>query len=306
MMKRTYCLWILILAGLTGTVYAQQDEQSSLYMFNPLQFNPAYAGSRGTVHAVAVGRFQWVGVNGAPMTQFFSFDLPLRSQSIGLGVHAMHDRIGSRERFSVYADFAFAIRLNKRGHRFAFGVTAGADFNNYDFTGLPINNPNDPIYQNAYSGVSPNFGGGIYYYGDRHFIGVSVPRLLDDDQLSGISGTSITKRHFFITGGYVFHLNSAVDFKPMALVKITPNAPVTFDVNASFYFLKRLWVGAMYRFHEGVGANLAVNATRWMTIGYAFDYPINDLRTNQFGTHEVMLTFDFTGKKRKFISPRYF
>lgn len=288
------------------TLYAQQDEQSSLYMFNPLYFNPAYAGSRNSIHAVGIGRFQWVGMEGAPITQFASFDMPVRSQSIGLGVHFVHDRIGARERTGVYADFSFSIRLNKKGHRLAFGVNAGADFANYNFATVPTNNPNDPILQNSYSGIRPNIGGGIYYYGDRFFAGASIPRILDDAVLESIDQVSVTKRHIFITGGYVFRLNSVLDLKTSALVKLTPFAPVTFDVNASLYIQKRFWIGAMYRYHESVGANLAINIAPWMTVGYAFDYPINDLRTNQFGTHEVMLSFDFTAGRKSFISPRYF
>jgi type IX secretion system PorP/SprF family membrane protein len=53
-------------------VNAQQDAQSSLYFFNPLNFNPAYAGSRGSLNVTAVNRAQWVGWEGAPRTQFLS------------------------------------------------------------------------------------------------------------------------------------------------------------------------------------------------------------------------------------------
>ena len=65
--KNIVALFILMLSFST---LAQQDEQSSLYMFNPLQFNPAYAGSRGDLNATAVIRSQWVGINGAPKSQF--------------------------------------------------------------------------------------------------------------------------------------------------------------------------------------------------------------------------------------------
>jgi hypothetical protein len=53
---------LTFLTGLAlSTAQAQQDEQASLYMQNPLYYNPAYAGSRQSISMVALGRFQWVG-----------------------------------------------------------------------------------------------------------------------------------------------------------------------------------------------------------------------------------------------------
>ena len=83
-------LFITIL--ITTTTYSQQDEQSSMYMFNPLQFNPAYAGSRGALTGTAVMRAQWVGVKGAPMTQFVSLHGPMAYNPLGFGLHISNDR----------------------------------------------------------------------------------------------------------------------------------------------------------------------------------------------------------------------
>ena len=58
-------------------VNAQQDAQSSLYFFNPLNYNPAYAGSRGSLNFTAINRAQWVGWEGAPRTQFLSIHAPI-------------------------------------------------------------------------------------------------------------------------------------------------------------------------------------------------------------------------------------
>lgn len=60
-----WCLFILFLL-INALVFAQQETQSSLYMFNLQYFNPAYAGSRGAIHFVAHHRSQWVGIQGLP------------------------------------------------------------------------------------------------------------------------------------------------------------------------------------------------------------------------------------------------
>lgn len=305
MKKILFIIFLSIVAHQAG--YSQQDPQSSMYFFNPLAFNPAYAGSRGSVSINAIHRSQWVGINGAPMTQFLSFHMPLRHQSIGVGFHVINDRIGSRTSQSIYADFSFAIRLNRNEDRLAFGVTGGVDINQFNFNGLVVNDPTDINYLNTYSGANPNFGFGLYYYGKRHYIGVSVPRLLQMSLANNsINTTASTSRHYYLAAGYVFKVNSVIDFKPSILLKITENAPFTFDLNGSFFLFERFWIGGMYRFNESAGANLAYQFKDLFYIGYAFDYPYNDLRTNNFGSHEIVLGFDFMKKKKTVVGPRYF
>jgi type IX secretion system PorP/SprF family membrane protein len=312
MKNRILKTWLVILALGTicsHTMYAQTEEQSSMYMFNPLLFNPAYAGSRGTIHAVGIARFQWVGIEGAPMSQFVSFDAPVANQNLGLGIHASNDKIGARSRTSLFGDISYSLKLNKRGHRLSFGMSAGVDWQVYDFNKLYTNDAGDPIYNYYASKVRPNFGAGVYYFGERFYAGVSVPRMLRNRLRDNNIGDALQRRHFYVTGGYVFKLSSVVDFKPSALVKISENAPVTFDINANFLLFKTLWIGPSYRFHESAGANVAIQIKEFMSFGYAFDFPINGLsmmNTNQKGTHEIMISFDLKTKKKPYISPRYF
>jgi type IX secretion system PorP/SprF family membrane protein len=286
--------------------FAQQEEQNSLYMFNVLNFNPAYAGSRGSLNVTAIGRFQWVGISGAPMTQFLSIHAPIAKQNIGLGVNLVNDIIGSRNRTSVYADFAYSIRLNRKNHRLAFGINGGVDIWQMNPGSMVINDPTDPAAAN-FSKVVGNFGGGLYYYGQKHYIGFSVPRILENDLNNpAVAGNSRSARHFYIMGGYVFNLNSVVKFKPGTLIKITPNAPLTFDLNASFLLYEKIWAGAMWRFNESAGFNISYTFADMFTIGYAFDFAYNDLRFNQYGSHEVMLQVDLRKKQKNYLSPRYF
>lgn len=288
-----------------GNGYAQQDPQASMYFFNPQYYNPAYCGSRGSINMAAVGRFQWVGWDGAPMTQFFSINMPFVHNTVGVGLHFFNDNIGSRNNTSIFADFAYHIQLNKKGHKLSFGITGGVDLHQYDFNNLQVFDPTDPTYLNSYFQALPNFGAGIYYYGERHYVGVGIPRLLENDLTANPSLSNQT-RHFFVAGGYVFNINSVVQFKPSATIKITPNAPLTFDINANVFLFERFWAGAMYRFHESVGINMAYTINNFLTIGYSYDFPINDMRTNQYGSHEVAIMLDIWTKKRPYLSPRYF
>ena len=288
-------------------VKAQQDEQMSLYMYNPLYFNPAYAGSRDAISMVAIGRFQWVNFNGAPMSQWFSVHSPILHKTIGVGGHFINDRIGDRNRTSGYVDLSSGIRLNKKNDKLSVGISFGFDALSYDFTQSVVNDPNDPYFGTQLSVTKPNIGAGLYYYGNRHFFGISVPRLIQSTtvDVNDILQT-LNTRHFFITGGYVFDLNSVLTLKPSALIKYTPGAPITADANVSMFMYERIWAGLMYRYHESMGVNVAYNIKNTLNIGYNYDFPVNGLRNFQSGSHEVVIQYDLQPKKNALTSPRYF
>ena len=198
------------------------------------------------------------------------------------------------------------IQFNKKKTRLSAGLSFGFDAMSYDFTQSIVTNVNDPYFGQTLSVTKPNVGAGLYYYGDRHFIGVSIPRLLQaKDQVNNILHT-LNTRHFFISGGYVFDLNTMFKLKPSALIKYTPGAPLTADVNMSLLMYDRIWTGLMYRFHESMGVNLVYHIKNTFNVGYVYDFPINGLRKYQSGSHEIILQYDIQPKRSGITSPRYF
>lgn len=296
-----------VLGLATTSVFSQQDEQLSMYNYNPMYYNPAYAGSKSALSIVAMARFQWVNYEGAPNTQFLSLHSPIVGRSLGMGVHMVNDQIGSRRRTSVYYNVSSGIRLNDRNDRLAFGASVGMDMMDYDFSSLNVDDPSDPFYSQRINSTKINAGAGVYYYNDNFYVGVSSPRLLEAKELSNDNvKTALNKRHFFITAGKVFNLNSVVKFKPTTLVKISPDAPLTFDIDLNFLMYERIWLGGFYRFHEAVGLNFVYNFNDIVHLGYGYEFPINKLINHQSGSHEVLLQIDIRSKRNQFTSPRYF
>ena len=295
-------LFIFILSALVSR--AQQDAQASMYFFNPLNYNPAYAGTRGSLNLTAVHRSQWVGWEGAPQTQFLSIHAPIVRKRIGLGVNMSYDNIGSRSNVNAMANFAYHLQLNSKSLRLSFGASAGINSNQYDFNGLIVYDQSD-VFITSNQTLAPNFGAGLYLHSNKGYLGFSLPRLIEKS-IDDNSGNSFLQRHYYLTSGFVFSANSVTDIKPSILIKYTQNAPITVDLNYSMFFYKKVWVGLMYRMHESVGFNSSYRIKELFTLGYSFDYPINNLRFNNFGSHEVLFSFDLRSKNRAFISPRYF
>jgi type IX secretion system PorP/SprF family membrane protein len=305
---KKHILFFSLVILMAFQVVGQQDEQSSLYMFNPLQFNPAFAGSRGSLQITGVARNQWIGINGAPNSQFFSLNSPLKWDHMAVGGHFCNDQIGVRRRTSFYGDYAYTLNLNDKS-KLNFGLSAGGEQLSVDFQSLNAYDPNETDYLSSFSQFKFNTGFGMYYYTAKSYLGLSVPRLIQS-QLSNQSvvlSDAYTKRHLFIMGGHVFPLNSVIDLKASFLCKMVQNAPFTVDLNANLFLYKMIWVGGMYRYNESIGVNLAYQIKEELMFGYAFDYPVNSLnQVKNMGSHEIMLNYSINNHKKAFGSPRYF
>ena len=82
-LSKFICIAMLLLS--VSTAFSQQLPQFTQYMFNTISINPAYAGSRETLSIVGLHRSQWVGFDGAPTTQAFAVNSPLKNKNMGMG-----------------------------------------------------------------------------------------------------------------------------------------------------------------------------------------------------------------------------
>jgi type IX secretion system PorP/SprF family membrane protein len=285
--------------------FAQQDAQASMYFFNPLQFNPAYAGTRGSLNVTAVSRAQWLGWEGAPRTQFLSVHAPVLRKRIGVGATINYDKIGSRSGLDAMFNFAYHLKLNARDLQLSLGASAGMQQAGFDFTNLIATDYSDLNYQQSNSVVNTNFGFGAYLHNRNFYAGLSLPRLLNRS-FGSPTNNSFYQRHIYLAGGYIYHLSTVVKLKPSVFVKFTAHSPVTVDLNFSGHFYDRFWIGAMYRIHDALGFNAAYTINDLCTIGYAYDFPINGKMVSQWGSHEIVVSFDIRTKNNAYLSPRYF
>jgi len=289
--------------------HAQQDPMFTHYMYNTLAVNPAYAGSRDALTVTALHRSQWVAFDGAPQTQTMTFHTPFFKNKMGVGFSVVNDKIGPTKTTSLYADLAYRIKLGKKA-KLAFGIKGGVNRWNNSLSSLKLDSDNDAAFKTPnQSQWLPNFGAGVYYYSERFYIGASSPKLLQNDFNTNttVKGGN-EQRHFFGIVGAMFNLSQNVQFKPTALLKITPSAPIQGDVTGTFVFGGKFSLGAMYRTGDALGALIGYNFTDQFNVGYSFDWSMtNTTGKYNSGSHEVMLRYDFIYKdKEKIRSPRFF
>ena len=301
------CVVALALVSAQSVVSAQQDPLFSQYMFNTLAVNPGYAGSADVFTIMALSRHQWVGFNGAPSTQTLVAHTPIAKEHMALGLSVLNDKVGPTRQTGVYADYAYRIRTGKNS-RLAFGLKGGANLYQADLASLSTVDP-DAANANVRGKALPNFGFGLFWHSKRHYIGLSAPKLLQNEidavQATGIV-TAAEVRHYFLLGGIVIDLDRSTKFKPSFMVRMVQGAPLSIDLNANFLFRERIWLGAMYRVGNSFGVLGQYQVNDQFRIGYAFDLTTTKLGAYNAGTHEIMLNYDlrfFTGRT---VSPRFF
>lgn len=309
-MKKTILRFVLLLATIAS--YGQQDAQFTQYMYNTINVNPAYAGSRETMSIFGLHRTQWVGLDGAPVTNAASINTPINGSNLGIGVSVVNDRIGPSDENNIAVDISYTIHTSDR-YKLSFGLKGTANLLNIDFTKLNQYDKNDYVFEtNIDNKFSPNIGAGVYLHSDNTYIGLSAPQLLETkhfDRYAGSGSNSHVAKeniNLYLIAGHVFDLSYNVKFKPALLTKYVQGAPLQVDVSGNFLINEKFTAGIAYRWSAALSAMVGFQVTNSWFIGYGYDLDTTRLGNYNSGSHEIFLRYELFNKYDKMISPRFF
>ena len=304
-MQKIFTLVVGLLLGLS--VKAQQDALYSQYMFNPFSINPAYAGSRNSFSAVALHRSQWIGVEGAPMTQSFSVHTPAGEKRIAFGLNFVHDQLGPSR--NIWTAFTSAYHVKMKNAKLSFALRAGIFNSTLNRNLLTFENPVDQFnYGGKDASLVPSFDFGAYYYRDRFYAGLAINHLTKHnfDFSNYPTNTALfLNRHYMLMAGTVLKVKPGLLLKPSILVRYAEGAIPSVDVNFSMLVKNFWWIGASFRNSNSLVFITEFNVTDYLRLGYSFDLTLNKLRKYNSGSHEIFIGFDFTTGSTKNTSPRY-
>lgn len=299
--------FILLTLLITIKCYSQFDPMYTQYMYNESSINPAYAGSHKALSFSALARMQWVGIDGSPKTQTFNIHTPLKNEKIGLGLNIINESIGVQKRTGGSLNFAYRIKL--KASTLCFGVQAGVVSFIDNFSKVSTVTQNDQQFiANSQRLTTPNFGAGLYYYTKRFYVGLSVPRMMEN-KLATSGGASnkvsVNSFHYFLAMGYVYDINTQLAIKPTIMIKAVQNAPLQGELTVQAIIKNSLWAGVAYRSSDAVSVLLGYQINPQFKIGYSYDYTLSKLRTYNSGSHELMLNYILSYKKNQVHTPRY-
>lgn len=250
-------LLILVSVVFANVVVAQQRSHYTQYILNNYILNPALTGIENYTDVKVSVRDQWVGLQGAPRTVYFTAHGPIGKKDYkttatsynipgenprgnsywesytasephhGVGLTVVNDKTGNFNRFTADVSYAYHLGLNSRVNLaagFSAGITmVGLNADGKMFFGA---NPSDPSVASTTSELNklkPDLNVGIWLYSADYFIGIAgqqvIPQKLifADDATLKLKGKLVP--HVFFTAGYRFMLNDDINAIPSVMVK---------------------------------------------------------------------------------------
>ncbi len=326
---------LLVLWGILGWVAAaaQQDPMFTNYHFNALVFNPAYAGSNEHLTLNIAHRQQWLGFDGAPITQTLTAHTPLRNERVGVGFALTNDKIGPGGSTDLAASYAYRMQVGpSKKYKLSIGLQAGVANWRGKFSTITVEDIEDPSFAQDQSRWLPNFGAGAYLYGEKFYLGLGCPSILEHDLRKTKNDTeglfAKNYRNLYLTTGAAFPLQGGqLVFRPSLLVQNagflsdvkseTPGqnigAPMSANLGAAVLFRQLFWAGTSYRTalsgkssHDSANFWFAWSLRNGMRFGASYDITLSKIRTASSNSFEIMLGYEFDVKVKQVTSPRYF
>ena len=315
---------VLVLALLfcAVCVHAQFDAQVGQYMFLQPSYNPAAVGEGDLMRVYGSHRMDFVGIEDAPMTTYFSFSSPfvIGKTIHGAGVRFMNDKFGLFSNQSLYVEYAYKLKLGNG----VLSVGADLGFINLSFAVDSVDfvagqdkyhQDSDPVLDNltsgekGASGMGFDMGLGVYYSAPRWWAGVSYGHITQP-KIEWSDLVEMTVRGtMYIVGGYKWQLkNRNWMLLPSAMVMTDFRG---WDVNLTMLaqVQKRYRFGLGYRIAGSVNLMFGMDIVSGLQLGYTYELPANGLIRESYGSHEVYLSYGFNVLKpkhtNKYKSVRY-
>ncbi len=311
--------------------FAQQKPHYTQYILNQYIINPALTGIENYVDVKASHRQQWVGIQDAPVTTYFTIHGPIGKSDMnttatsqptagenprgknywedyvpakphhGWGVQIINDRTGPFNQFSAYGTYAYHLGISA-GTNLSAGIGVGVNNISLNADKLRFYTAVDPaVYSSGYiNNLRLDMNAGLYLYSADYFVGLSVLQLVPSP--IDFSNNTVKKTkgkfvpHVLATAGYRFLMGEDFNFLPSIMVKYLNASLLQVEGNGKLMFRDRLWIGGSYRHLDGIAAMVGINVSNSLSVGYAYDYTTSRLNNYTKGTHEILVGFTIGNK----------
>lgn len=324
-------------------VSAQAKPFYTQYILNNYILNPAVSGIENYTEIKLSNRNQWTGINGAPVTSYFSIQTPIGKEDLrtsatsfeipgenprgkrlweeytppdahhGVGFVAMNDKAGYINRWTLNGTYAYHRPLSVKttlAAGFSAGITSvNLDRSKIEWASLDPNDPAVGISSGELKKIKPEIGAGLWLYSAQYFVGLSVLNIIPGKAqfvTNDKYGTYYTP-NYFLTAGYRFSLTDDVMMMPSVMFQYWQPQLGGLHTNVKFQYQDKVWVGGGYRFSDlisGYSAMAGLNISNTFNVSYSYEVATTSrLRTYTKNTNEIMLGF-IIGNKFSQACPR--
>ena len=287
---------VIFLAALSTR--AQQYPLYTQSSFNNFGINPAFAGSESCIDFRAGYRLQWAGFEGRPGTAFVNGHgkikpkvLNRRDWFMGVGGRIVSDEAGPFSSLRAELAWSIHVQLSKSVYG-SFGVFTGIVQSRFsiDKLGGGVDLSKLGIKENT-SLLGPTITPGLLIYGKDFYVGFSMQDAIQY-KLPDVGLETNISTHYVFKTAKNFKLSRRSELIPSFILRAVTGAPVNYEINMMYSLDKNYQIGIAYRNQAAVAALLKLRLFGSLTIGFSYDYVINNLKYGTTGAYEVIIGFN--------------
>lgn len=300
----------------------QQSAQYSLFNWNKMTWNPAFAGLDHSLSITGHTRSQWQGIDGNPETQQINAHVPVYFINSGFGLLLENDATGPMKNLRIGLNYSYQLNLDNGILAFGLGLEQiqrrldGSMLRTPDGTypdDLPLDHADGVLSQAVVNGSALNFNAGIYYYSDKLEAGISVMNLAEP-VVDLESVAVLLNRHFFAFASYEHRLGSSFTLQPAVQISMAKGQIQT-NAGATLHYNDNIFAGASLRGYgsstsDAVVILAGIKLSENLMLAYGYDAGLSGLVNAHSGSHEIMINYNlnkriFGGRLPKIIyNPR--
>lgn len=289
-------LFLTVLILFLGSSFAQQLPSYSQYTLNRFAFNPAVAGLESCTEFTFGNRKQWIGFEDAPETYMASFSTRINKEDKypddfhGVGMFASNDRYGIYSITNFKFGYAYHMKI-WTNYRLSFGIFAGLQQHSRPFSGIVMRNKGlDPAINSEENRtlVYPEISPGGFIHNKNFYMGLSMFQIFPARIRNFGTKENRLSPHFFYSTGYRFR-GEIIDVIPSMLVNFTPLIAPTIDFTLELDYQKRIQLAVGSKYLNSAYGILKLRLLKKMTVGYSYEYALNEISQVAPETHEIMI-----------------
>ncbi len=283
---------LLLIAVLfqASLVQAQQQPNYSQNRQAQMFFNPGHIAMDEGLTARLLGRWQWVGFDGAPTTYSAGMEYGLPDKNLGLGLGLINDETAEFRNTSVQLYTAYKLMVSSTA-QLSMGLSGSINTVSQRLAETLVLQEENLFSRNLQE-TNANFGVGFHFQEQKWWAGVSIPYILNQTYEENTISLFDQRRHVYLQGGYRFDLSSKVALEPTILTKLVSGGIPDINITTVAWYNDRIAGGLGWRNQESINMIFQAKLNQGIMFGYAVDMIVDkDLSQLAGSSHEIVLVF---------------
>lgn len=276
-------------------VLGQQVPHISQWSQHQYAINPSHTGIKTCMEVQSTIRGQWMNIDGAPTTGFFTVSAPLKAKRTkflsarhGMGGLLSYDQIGPFQQFNFQLSYAGHFNFSVE-NRLSLGLAVGMSQLSFDLAkAKPLEI--DPVINGSNSELLPSATFGAWWNGKNYYVGLSLYQLIKQNwKTIGSDAQSVV--HGMVNAGARKRMTENVTFLPAIYIGFTKSAPLDVQLQTLFDYNNRLTFGIGYRTTDALIGFFGMRIEDKWRLVYSHDFMTSSLRQGIIATNELTLSY---------------